>query len=110
MSTGKIVEIIGAVIDVEFPRDSIPKVYDALKLGETGRAIADYSRALALDPESKSTRYNIACLYARAGRTDDALDLLENSITFRRWIENDPDLESLRAEPRYRALIARLDP
>lgn len=26
MSTGKIVEIIGAVIDVEFPRDSVPKV------------------------------------------------------------------------------------
>ncbi|NNJ97162.1 MAG: F0F1 ATP synthase subunit beta [Gammaproteobacteria bacterium] len=35
MSTGNVVEIIGAVIDVEFPRDSIPKVYDALKLGET---------------------------------------------------------------------------
>jgi F-type H+-transporting ATPase subunit beta len=32
MSTGSVVEIIGAVIDVEFPRDSIPKVYDALKL------------------------------------------------------------------------------
>jgi F-type H+-transporting ATPase subunit beta len=30
MSTGKIVQIIGAVVDVEFPRDSIPKVYDAL--------------------------------------------------------------------------------
>ena len=30
MSTGKIVQIIGAVIDVEFPRDSVPKVYDAL--------------------------------------------------------------------------------
>jgi F-type H+-transporting ATPase subunit beta len=36
MSTGSVVEIIGAVIDVEFPRDSIPKVYDALKLDETG--------------------------------------------------------------------------
>lgn len=36
MSTGNIVEIIGAVIDVEFPRDSIPKVYDALKLEEAG--------------------------------------------------------------------------
>ncbi len=36
MSTGNIVEIIGAVIDVEFPRDSIPKIYDALKLDETG--------------------------------------------------------------------------
>ena len=32
MSQGKIVQIIGAVVDVEFPRDSIPRVYDALKL------------------------------------------------------------------------------
>jgi F-type H+-transporting ATPase subunit beta len=30
MSTGNIVEVIGAVIDVEFPRDSVPKIYDAL--------------------------------------------------------------------------------
>lgn len=36
MSTGHVVEVIGAVIDVEFPRDAIPKVYDALKLDETG--------------------------------------------------------------------------
>src|SRR3984957_9768773 len=34
MSSGKIVQIIGAVIDVEFPRDQIPKVYDALKLDD----------------------------------------------------------------------------
>ena len=34
MSSGKIVQIIGAVIDVEFPRDQIPKIYDALKLDE----------------------------------------------------------------------------
>lgn len=32
MSSGKIVQIIGAVVDVEFPRDSMPKIYDALKL------------------------------------------------------------------------------
>lgn len=32
MSQGKIVQIIGAVVDVEFPRDTIPNVYDALKL------------------------------------------------------------------------------
>ena len=32
MSQGKIVQIIGAVVDVEFPRDAIPRVYDALKL------------------------------------------------------------------------------
>ena len=34
MSSGKIVQIIGAVVDVEFPRDSIPKVYDALMVEE----------------------------------------------------------------------------
>jgi F-type H+-transporting ATPase subunit beta len=32
MSTGNIVEVIGAVIDVEFPRDSVPKIYDALHI------------------------------------------------------------------------------
>ena len=32
MSSGKIVQIIGAVIDVEFARDSVPSVYDALKV------------------------------------------------------------------------------
>ena len=32
MSSGQIVQIIGAVIDVEFPRDSVPGVYDALKV------------------------------------------------------------------------------
>ena len=35
MSTGNIVQIIGAVIDVEFPRESIPKIYDALKVDGT---------------------------------------------------------------------------
>ena len=32
MSSGRIVQIIGAVIDVEFPRDQVPNVYDALKV------------------------------------------------------------------------------
>lgn len=36
MSSGKIVQIIGAVVDVEFPRDSLPKVYDALMVDEVG--------------------------------------------------------------------------
>jgi len=34
MSTGTIVQIIGAVVDVEFPREAIPKVYDALNLDD----------------------------------------------------------------------------
>ena len=36
MSQGTIVQCIGAVIDVEFPRDQMPKIYDALKMDEIG--------------------------------------------------------------------------
>ena len=36
MSSGRIVQIIGAVVDVEFPRDTVPKVYDALTVNKTG--------------------------------------------------------------------------
>jgi hypothetical protein len=32
MSQGSIVQCIGAVVDIHFPRDAMPKVYDALKL------------------------------------------------------------------------------
>src|SRR6185312_5412079 len=34
MSVGHIAEIIGAVVDVQFPRDAVPKVYDALNIEE----------------------------------------------------------------------------
>lgn len=36
MSSGKVVQVIGAVIDVEFPRDSVPQVYDALTVADKG--------------------------------------------------------------------------
>ncbi len=36
MSSGKIVQIIGAVVDVEFPRSAVPKVYDALNVDSLG--------------------------------------------------------------------------
>ena len=34
MSSGKVVQVIGAVVDVEFPRSALPKVYDALRIDE----------------------------------------------------------------------------
>ncbi len=39
MSSGIIVQIIGAVVDVEFDRKDVPKVYDALKIDETGTTL-----------------------------------------------------------------------
>src|SRR5208337_2961890 len=57
MSSGKIVQIIGAVIDVEFPRDQIPKIYDALTLDgadltlEVQQQLGDgVVRAIAMGP------------------------------------------------------------
>lgn len=38
MGSGRIVQVIGAVIDVEFPRDEVPQVYHALVVDEIGRA------------------------------------------------------------------------
>ena len=39
MATGKIVQIIGAVVDVEFPQDAVPKVYDALNVKREGERL-----------------------------------------------------------------------
>ena len=36
MSSGTTVQVIGAVVDVKFPAGQIPKVYDALKIDDTG--------------------------------------------------------------------------
>ena len=44
---GKIVQCIGAVVDVEFPRDKMPKIYDALK-----KLVLDGRGPLGSDGES----------------------------------------------------------
>jgi F-type H+-transporting ATPase subunit beta len=38
---GTIVQTIGAVIDIEFPREAMPKIYDALVLEDSGNALAE---------------------------------------------------------------------
>ncbi|KPF69975.1 F0F1 ATP synthase subunit beta [Piscinibacterium candidicorallinum] len=41
MSQGQIVQCIGAVVDIQFPRDKMPKVYDALVLEDAGSSLAE---------------------------------------------------------------------
>ena len=41
MQQGQIVQCIGAVVDIQFPRDSMPRVYDALILGDAGDSLAE---------------------------------------------------------------------
>ncbi len=46
MVKGKIVQVIGAVVDVEFPRDNVPLVYDALKLSDGGSLVLEVQQQL----------------------------------------------------------------
>lgn len=46
MSSGNIVEVIGAVVDVEFPRDAVPKVYDALNITDADNLTLEVQQQL----------------------------------------------------------------
>ena len=80
------------------------------QLGESARGLDWARRALAIDPEDCGILYNVACVYALQGKTEEALDCLEKAMTraswYQRWAANDPDLNSLRANPRFQALMA----
>ncbi|MFI5244353.1 MAG: protein kinase [Gemmatimonadales bacterium] len=80
-------------------------------LGDSVKA-KDWARqALAINSGDATVLYNIACLYATSGDTDEAITLLERSIAAGfghwNWIENDSDLASLKGHPRFQALLAQ---
>lgn len=77
-------------------------------LGHMDKALEWTEHSLALKPKDPATRYNAACFYAKNDEIEKALDCLENSVTSRTWIENDPDLNALRDDPRYKALVESL--
>ncbi|MER2553832.1 MAG: F0F1 ATP synthase subunit beta [Thauera sp.] len=51
MSQGTIVQCIGAVVDIQFPRDSMPKVYDALKLEDVADSFAEANLTLEVQQQ-----------------------------------------------------------
>jgi adenylate cyclase len=55
-----------------------------------------------------ATRYNLACFYSLVGDVDKALDLLEDSVKSRSWIEHDHDLDNLRDHPRFQLFLESL--
>jgi adenylate cyclase len=84
-----------------------------LRLGEPAEGLRLADEALALRPNDFSTLYNVACTYCLAGDHAHALDLLERAVArggFVAWMQHDPDLAPLRETPRFRAMMARLEP
>jgi non-specific serine/threonine protein kinase len=81
-------------------------------LGNPERGLEWAERALQADPEEASVLYNVACVFSLTGKTDRAIKCLDDAVTFgwrhKQWIERDSDLDSLRGDPRFQAILARL--
>jgi len=81
--------------------------------GSRARSLELADRALALRPNEFATLYNVACAYAQLGEKERALDLLERSIDMgwgsADWLRSDADLKNLRGDPRFGALLARVE-
>ncbi|MGH7570638.1 MAG: TPR end-of-group domain-containing protein [Gemmatimonadota bacterium] len=81
-------------------------------VGDTERALEWANRAFELAPENRTVLYNLACTYSIAGEPEKALDCLERSASVgplsREYLEHDSDLNPIRGEPRFQALMAKL--
>jgi len=80
------------------------------RMGERERSLEWARRALAIDPDESSILYNVACVYAVLGQTEEALDCLQKAaslgVFYKNWAAKDSDLDSLRSDPRFQAIIS----
>jgi serine/threonine protein kinase/tetratricopeptide (TPR) repeat protein len=95
------------------PNDSRALYLGAAQLqmmGDMARAEEWARRAVQSDPHNPLMLYNVGCLYAMAGNRGLALDHLERAIELgmrnKDWLTTDPDLASVRDDPRFAALLA----
>jgi tetratricopeptide (TPR) repeat protein len=93
------------------PRAATMRAVSLCRLGEAAEGLEWARRALVIDAEDAGVRYNVACLLALEGKREQALEYLEECIRLGfgnwDWIARDPDLASLRADPRFDAMLKR---
>jgi TolB-like protein/Flp pilus assembly protein TadD len=95
------------------PDDSRARMFYAVTLAECGRkddAMSEGAKAIEISPDDPMMLYNCACLHARLGEPQRALELLRQAIARGQlnfgWMRNDPDMASLRDNPEFIALIS----
>ncbi len=83
-----------------------------IQMGQPERGLEWANRALAMDPEDSLVLYNVACADALGGKHEDAIRCLDKAIQngfgHREWLEHDSDLNALRQDPRFQALLKKL--
>jgi serine/threonine protein kinase/Flp pilus assembly protein TadD len=96
-------------LNPEDPRACILGAAAYANLHITDRAIELAERAMAVDPEDPMLLYNVACTYAQLGKTEESLVALERAVEKgwgdKNWIEHDADLDPIRDDPRFRAIV-----
>ena len=79
------------------------------RMGDMEGGLKLVERAVALQPDEVGVLYNAACIYATLERRDEALTYLEravrNGYNHLAWLETDSDFDSLRDDPRFKALV-----
>jgi adenylate cyclase len=98
------------------PHDTRALYFGAQNLcmvGETKKGKELAERALGQDQDEPVVLYNVACFYALQGDTSRSIELLTKAIDQgwgdREWLETDSDLDSLRDDGRFQALISRIE-
>ena len=83
---------------------------DLVLAGEIDKGLEYADRALALQPSF--CRYNVACAYQLAGKTNRALELLEehanSGAVLIDWLLQDSDWDDVRDDPRFQAIVEKL--
>ena len=95
---------------VEESQGYIRQAGEAYRSGDLAGYVSALETALALNPASLTTRYNLACGYALTGRDAESLDLLADLAAMRVdfGMADDPDLEALRDTPAFRTIVSEL--
>jgi len=84
---------------------------EELKLGDEAGAIPDFEAAVKLNAADAQAHYNLACVYARRGRTEEALPHVEAAVRLEpeRYVplaREDKDFAGCRGEPAFESLLA----